>query len=770
MVGAWLISACALRSAENLTPSVRYRWSNVAMGGAGFVSGIVHHPQVRGLLYARTDVGGAYRYGGGSAGWVPLLDWLPSSMASALGVESIALDPRAPDKVYLLTGTPYWRGGTNILASDDRGRTWRITDVSKQMRAHGNKWGRHTGERLVVDPNAGRILFCGSRTSGLWKSEDSGRNWAPVSSFRPGPEGEAGSDGVPKHPADTPNGNGICFVVMDVRSGKPGQPSQVLYVGLSRPYLPASGQDAGATGNVFRSEDGGKSWVALPALPEGSGPERQEQSHCHPCRAALLDGKLTVTFQAEKGSGGGVFRYDPAQQSWQDITPLVNAPKAKRLHVSYGGIDLLPGRNGEPSRLMVSTFGVYRPQKHRDGHTVWGECVFFSNRGNLETGEGWVDLFGKDRARLDPHLAFARRANLHWGAAVSLDPSDANRAYVTSGNGIWATSNLGESFKSGSDCRSDWKFFVRGLEESVPMDVISIPGGPLVSAIWDYAGFTQDRADEYSPHGQFSEAAGLNVKLASVGSGRRAGVLRLNAEGDMAWSMDSGVTWKALEKQALSKAGTMAGLALSADAKVILYSGVDRKVYRNEDPARVWPANGWKEVETLAGAHWPVADPVDSKRFYSYRGSSGELLLSEDGGRTFAPWVTVGHGANWCIRVVPGRRGEVWIAMYGKGIRKVSEGKVSEIRFHRCATLGFGRGRQAADHPSVYVWGQPLQADPEGLYRSTDEGKSWVRINDDLHQYGGLGNGGFVKGDMNVFGRVYQSTAGRGVAYGSPEP
>jgi hypothetical protein len=43
-----------------------------------------------------------------------------------------------------------------------------------------------------------------------------------------------------------------------------------------------------------------------------------------------------------------------------------------------------------------------------------------------------------------------------------------------------------------------------------------------------------------------------------------------------------------------------------------------------------------------------------------------------------------------------------------------------------------------------------------------------ARVNDGAHQYGGLGNGGFVKGDMNVFGRVYMSTPGRGVPYGTP--
>jgi hypothetical protein len=53
-----------------------------------------------------------------------------------------------------------------------------------------------------------------------------------------------------------------------------------------------------------------------------------------------------------------------------------------------------------------------------------------------------------------------------------------------------------------------------------------------------------------------------------------------------------------------------------------------------------------------------------------------------------------------------------------------------------------------------------------GMYRSTDKGASWIRINDAAHQFGGVGNGQLVRGDWNVFGRVYMSSAGRGLIYG----
>jgi beta-glucosidase len=45
-----------------LPQAEKYAWENVAIGGSGFVSGLVTSKTEPGLIYARTDVGGAYRW------------------------------------------------------------------------------------------------------------------------------------------------------------------------------------------------------------------------------------------------------------------------------------------------------------------------------------------------------------------------------------------------------------------------------------------------------------------------------------------------------------------------------------------------------------------------------------------------------------------------------------------------------------------------------------------------------------------------------------
>ncbi|HEV8246537.1 MAG TPA: xyloglucanase, partial [Polyangiaceae bacterium] len=77
--------------------------------------------------------------------------------------------------------------------------------------------------------------------------------------------------------------------------------------------------------------------------------------------------------------------------------------------------------------------------------------------------------------------------------------------------------------------------------------------------------------------------------------------------------------------------------------------------------------------------------------------------------------------------------------------------------------LGFGRARTGQSYPSLYLIGKVNGV--AGFFRSDDVGKTWVRINDDKHQFGFAG---IISGDPRLFGRVYVGTGGRGVLYGDP--
>lgn len=65
---------------------------------------------------------------------------------------------------------------------------------------------------------------------------------------------------------------------------------------------------------------------------------------------------------------------------------------------------------------------------------------------------------------------------------------------------------------------------------------------------------------------------------------------------------------------------------------------------------------------------------------------------------------------------------------------------------------------------STYVI-QPNGSYGDEFYVTEDGRKTWSRVNDDLHEYGGTGNGGFIVGDYNVYGRCCFSTAGMGIIW-----
>ena len=83
-----------------------------------------------------------------------------------------------------------------------------------------------------------------------------------------------------------------------------------------------------------------------------------------------------------------------------------------------------------------------------------------------------------------------------------------------------------------------------------------------------------------------------------------------------------------------------------------------------------------------------------------------------------------------------------------------------------CASVGafgFGKAAPKQTFPALYLVG--TVHGQRGIFRSIDEARTWVRINDDQHQWGLVLQ---IAGDPKIYGRVYVGTHGRGVFYGDP--
>ncbi len=692
--------------------SEAYNWDSLAIGGGGFVSAVVPSKTEQGLVYARTDVGGAYRWDKTASRWVSLLDWVSEDETGYLGVESLALDPKDSAKVYLLAGISYFNNGkTAILRSKDYGKTFTVIDVSSQFKAHGNGMGRQNGERLQVDPGSSNVLYVGTRWNGLFKSTDSGSSWTRLTGL---------------NITTTPNENGISFVALDPLSISGGT-AQRIVVGVSR---------FGSVGaNLYRSNDGGATFAAISGAPTAYLPQRA---------AYASDGNLYITYgngagphghwaQPEPMDAGQIWRYNVSSGAWTNVTPSGYTR-------AFGGISVDPNN---AQRLLATTMNTYMQQGD-----AWGDRIFISING----GSSWTDVIQRGFARDAQGITWINGHAIHWAGAIEFDPFDANAAWVTSGNGVFKTSNINAT-------TTTWAFNVKGLEETVPLNIVSVPNGPLFTVIGDYDGFRHTDPAQYAPihTPRMGTTTGLAVAAQMTNIVARAGGGDTPA---LYTSTDTGISWT----KAASMNGKNGQLALSANGSVLLHSPQDSTItYRSTNLGSSWAAVSGLNINNAR----PVADPVNSNKFYAY--NNGTMMVSTNGGVSFAAAGSLASGGSNGIRVAPGIEGDIWVALYGGGLaRSTNSGSsfatVSGVSY--AGAVGFGKAATGATYPAVYIWGTVNGA--RGVYRSINAGSSWTRINTDNQEFGGPANGQFVIGDMNTFGLVYMSTAGRGVAYGKP--
>ncbi len=802
-----IIFATSLFLMTYVHASDSFSWSTVAIGGGGFVSSIVASPVEQNLFYARTDVGGAYRWDQTSKRWISLMDWVDPSERGLLGIEAIAADPKNADKVYMVAGTTYWNEGRSaFLRSNNRGRTWTVIytwDTSgvkgtpvKKFFAHGNGMGRGNGEALAIDPNNPDIMFYGSKSNGLFKSTDNGTTWEYVDGFTKA----AGSD-------TTWNGSGFSFVAFS-----PGS-SEILYAGFLR-----------AKDNVFRSTDGGKTWSLIPdrSTPKTKGgyapPLMPQRIAITPDGSFLYitfgDGAGPHTMAWDEGWGpikdwfnrGAIFKYETATGKWSDVSPenFIDPGDdnydADSIYVAcYSGISINPSN---PLQLVASTIGYRGPQfwynsssgKWKD---VWGSNIYYS----IDGGNSWVPsfqyywmdggIYPSTEQMNENGIGWMYGSSIHWTGCAVMDPFNPKRVLVTSGNGVFATDDITaysiDSSKSPALQQSTvWKVLSHGIEEVVPMEVVSIPGGPLISVIGDYDGFRHDDVTRYPDKKHETVVNGTPVNLGTTRAlafAYKSGKLvkatdarSVNPTGytdvpisPVQFSVDTGRTWTVATYEDLpSQYSKGECVAISTDGAVTLwvpsYKVVNGNEVAGDYPVQRYANSAWTEVSGIDGAY-VVGDPEDEEVFYAFLRKEGAFYKSTDKGITFTKAGTAGISDFRKFRMPPGKTGELWVPLGKNGLVRSTDGAASfnpidGITY--CEAVGFGKAAQGKSFPAVYIYG--TVGGETGVFQSIDEGANWIRVNDDAHEYGGLANGEFVVGDMNSFGVVYMSTAGRGIA------
>ena len=688
----------------------------VKIGGGGFVTGIVIHPDAADVMYARTDVGGLYRWDVANQDWYQLLSMESIGQKVSLSVESVALDPNNPNIVYAATGA-YTHTGKgeevpgNILKSIDGGNTWEVLDLSVPM--GGNEKWRWAGERLALNPHNSNVVYFGSRLDGLWISEDAGKTWSQIdTSVIPVGETWGETKGVA----------GVTFIEFDESS------EEVAYVGV-------------AGEGVYQTTDGGNTWQSLDGLSNSLVPQQGEING---------DGELVVTLydSQNSSSNGGVWKFNGS--AWEDITPKNGK--------NYAGLTV---SESDPNTLFAVSYPMTPNDIYRstDGGDTWTAL------NNQQQGLEWY-----------PDWNF-------WTLSgdLAVNPTNSNQVWLTNGIGVWQTNNALANV-------SNWSVKVEGIEETVPFDAVSTPGGAsLITAIADFDGFrhTDVNATPTKNHsdGEFSTTTSINYS-----SGNPDFIVRVGgnqndfSKRQAGFSTDNGITWQnfaSIENGTHPNELNFGNVAVSAtNTNNIIWQGTNNAApYYTKDRGQTWNKITYFDEQFGKGVHthlWNrqqalAADSVAGGTFYVYHYKGGNLVRTQNGGETWSivnensPLPKSWDGAK--VKTLPGVKGEVWVGIDDEGLYRSSDGGKNFTQvagIEDVNAFDFGKSAPNTNNPTLFVSGE-IEGQM-GVFGSTDLGNTWNQFTDLPDEF--FGDVRSITGDMNTFGRVYVGAGSNGFVYG----
>jgi hypothetical protein len=383
--------------------------------------------------------------------------------------------------------------------------------------------------------------------------------------------------------------------------------------------------------------------------------------------------------------------------------------------------------------------------------------------------------------------------NPHWISALAVNPNDPDHVIFGTGYGVWSTFNATAAVP-------EWHFTNRGIEETVPLGLISTKyGAPLVSALGDIDGFYHDDLDTPPLRRHKLEngttEAGTNYDIDYAGLNQNY-VVRIHKDGNYhlgVYSENGGKTWINFKSNPPHTQNpwnpTFTNednfIAVSADASTMMWNMADHGVYRSVDNGATWQIT--TGIPGNVSGFRVVSDKVAPNTFYLYSPTAGVLYRSVGG----AAWSVVNTGqlaqstdGDWAhgffrIFVSPTVEGEIWAIQGAQlppvmwlsgqrigGIRRSTNGgttftDVSGMPF--ATSIGFGKGATPEAASIVYAVGRQTDTQPISVFRSDNSGGSWARINSDASTFGEIT---MVSGDPCVTSRVFLGTSGRGIIMG----
>ena len=536
---------------------------------------------------------------------------------------------------------------------------------------------------LAFEPGNPDRIFLGTSSGTLYLSTDAGSSWSRLAHL--GNSFEMVLDHILVDPADT----------------------RIIYVS-------AWSVESSATGELFRSQDGGKTWSTLPEM------------HGKSIRALSLAASDSKTVVA--GALDGVFRSRNGGDSWQRISP--------ENHAEIKNVESVAVDPVNPEVIYAGTWHL--PWKTEDGGKSWHNIkkgviddsdvfsiiidpsspsvVFASACSGIYKSESAGEIFHKIQG-----IPFSARRT----RVLRMDPGNRNVIYGGTTEGLWKTTDAGVTWRRMTGANVVVNDVLVNPRNSSRVLLATDRGGVLAS---DDAGASFAASNRGFAHRQ---VASLLVDR-NDSSVLYAGLLNDKEFGGVFVSHDSGQSWKQLSEGLGAR--DVFVLRQAEDGSVL--AGTNRGIFVLRSDELRPGEQSWQPLNALeiqkypnkkrgalqtAIRIWATAEltaridglELGPKRWYA--STSIGLLASLD------------HGVTWQSGILPGVKDLVGIAVAGPAL-------IAATRKDVMVSLDAGKNWYTCTHiDSVSLIngvlldhdGNIWVAAREGAFRSTNAGDSW---------------------------------------------
>ena len=727
-----VVIACSSSSIAAPTTDVSgsYTWKPLKTGAGGWVTGIDIHRDGQ-IIYGRTDVGGAYRWTEATQTWTQIVTaaTVPDEAFNTYtGVNSLVAAPSEANRAYMAFRNAIYR-------SNNRGDLWSKTTFTITA-DQSNGPARQQGERLAVDPANADVVFYGSNAQGLWYTLNGGTNWTQVPAAQ--------------IPATGETAYGIGNVMYDPTGGT------VVIGGLTRTKLVYTTVHQKG---VYRSQDAGQTWQKISG---GAGQPVNASQFQH------IDISGDGTLYLGVSTPGGVWKFQG--NTWTNV--------------SANGNEKIVG-------VAVSPTDSNKVYAFSDGGQPWR---------SLTGGASWTRLEKNQTSSDIPWFNSYAQGYISVGNIV-FDPKVADRLWLAEGVGVWRSSDI-------NDAQLTWNSVSRGIEELVSNDIVAPPRGKPVTAHWDFGLFYHVNPDAFplkkGPTSRFNSAWSLayswgtpSFVVATVSDHRFCCEQYDGPDNQASYSIDGGQNWTLFPSLANKthpfdlRFGDIA-VATNDINNIVWLPTFSKALHYSKNRGATWTPVILPGTESIVddqgkyagGSHFNyflnrkvlTADTAFPNTFYLYHQEKG-MYKSTNGGANWTLLSSTGLPKGFAVgyfnatlKAVPGKAGHLFFSpgpldgddfpLYYSVDGGATWSVVPDTL--EVTSFGFGKAAPGASYPTLFLQGR-VNNDP-GVWRSTDEGKSWQKIS--TYPMGIFDSIRAMDGDKDIFGRVYVGLGGVGFAYG----